>query len=299
LRTSTPRVHQVVPDQEYHHFAYRPKQPHCPQLGVIDILGDLYFGAVNHVEEVIHRYQELHPEQRYLLIRMHNVNNCDFSGIHMLESVLKSYRDNGGDIFMVRVSYRVDRLMRSTGFCDTIGMQNFLDEDDAINHIFYHVLDPTICIYECPHRVFKECENLPKQVFPEDIKVLDADSVETEIDEITPEALWDSIRTIPEKLTVIDVREPREYRRGHVPGAQLVPLTRILADEYQLDCGDDHRIVFICRSGRRSRRAAQHILNGHANVKILRGGMLAWEASDLLEAVDYIEPAASPGVDGV
>lgn len=298
LRTSAPRVHQVVPDKEFHHFTYRPTQPHCPQLGVIDILGDLYFGAVNHVEEVIHRYQELHPEQLYLLVRMHNVNNCDFSGIHMLESVLKSYRDKGGDVFMVRVGYQVDKMMRSTGFCDTIGMRNFLDEDNAIGYIFYHVLDPTICIYECPYRVFKECENLPKKVIPEDIKVLDTSIAETEIEQIAPEVLWESIRSASENLTVIDVREPREYRRGHVPGAQLVPLTRILTGEYQLECGEAHQIVFICRSGRRSRRAAQRVLDHHANVKIVKGGMLAWEAAGLLEAVDYIEPEVAPGEPG-
>ena len=188
--------------------------------------------------------------------------------------------------------------MHSTGFCDTIGMQNFLDEDNAISHIFYHVLDPAICIYECPYRVFKECQNLPKQVFPEDIKVLDASAFETYIEQITAEELWKSIRSTPEKLTVIDVREPREYRRGHVPGAQLVPLTQILTGEYQFDYPEDQQIVFICRSGRRSRRAAQQIQESHANVKILKGGMLAWEASGFLDAVDYIEPTAMPGARG-
>lgn len=294
LRTSTPRVHQVVPDEKYGHFAYRPTQPHCPQLGVVDILGDLYFGAVNHVEEIIFRYQELHPEQRYLLIRMHNVNNCDFSGIHMLENVLKSYRDNGGDIFMVRVSYQVDKIMRSTGFRDTIGMQNFLDEDEAISHIFYHVLDPAICIYECPYRVFKECVNLPKQTFPDDIKVLDAGTADKKVEQVTAEELWELIRVVPEKLTIVDVREPREYRRGHIPDAQLVPLTRILTGEHQFDYGGEHQIVFVCRSGRRSRRAALQVMDTQDNVRILKGGMLAWEASGLLDAVDYFEMPAEP-----
>jgi hypothetical protein len=30
-------------------------------------------------------------------------------------------------------------------------------------------------------------------------------------------------------------------------------------------------------------------MHGQATVKILRGGMLAWEAADLLEAIDYID----------
>jgi SulP family sulfate permease len=185
--------------------------------------------------------------------------------------------------------------MRSTGFRDTIGMQNFLDEDEAVNHIFHRILDPTICIYECPHRVFTECSNLPKQVFPEQIRVLGASAATVEIEQISPEELWEAMRNSPEKLTVIDVREPREYRRGHVPGAELVPLTRILSGEYQLVGASDYQVVFICRSGRRSRRAAQQILDGRANVKILAGGMLAWEASGLLEAIDYIEPEEAPG----
>ncbi len=93
----------------------------CPQLGIIEILGSLYFGAVNHVEDFILDYAAQHPEQRYLLIRMHNVNNCDFSGIHMLESVLRTYRDRGGDVFLVRASFRVRQRMEKTGFDINIG----------------------------------------------------------------------------------------------------------------------------------------------------------------------------------
>ena len=39
-RTSIPRVHQVVPDKDYKQFAYRPELATCPQLGIVDILGD-------------------------------------------------------------------------------------------------------------------------------------------------------------------------------------------------------------------------------------------------------------------
>ena len=50
----------------------------------------------------------------------------------------------------------------------------------------------------------------------------------------------------------------------------------------------DRPIVIVCRSGRRSRRAASALQQlGITNVAILDGGMLAWEAAGLLEAVDY------------
>lgn len=111
MRTSTPRVRQVIPDERYRHFTHQPTRPVCPQLGVIDILGSLYFGAVSHVEEEVRRHREKHPEQRFLLIRMHNVNHCDFSGIHLLEGIVRLYREQGGDVFMVRVGRKVDELM--------------------------------------------------------------------------------------------------------------------------------------------------------------------------------------------
>jgi SulP family sulfate permease len=285
LRTSMPRVHQVVPDEEYRHFSYQPDRPLCPQLGVIDILGDLYFGAVSHVEEAIHTYEEREPDQRFLLIRMHNVNHCDFSGIHMLESVVNKYRDRGGDVFMVKVGYRVDRLMSSTGFDDSLGQDNFLTEDAAVSDIFYHTLDPAVCIYECPVRVFKECQNLPKQLYLDDIGVLDEESLNQSVEKVSPEELWSELKGNNKNLTVIDVREPREYNQGHIPEAQLVPLPQIISGNYQFDLGGEHEIVLVCRTGRRSRRAA-HCFSGNEKVRLLRGGMLAWEAAGLLEAVN-------------
>lgn len=285
-RTSLPRVHQVVPDEQYKHFSFQKNKPYCPQLGVVDILGDLYFGAVNHVEETIYQYMEQNPSQRFLLIRMHNVNHCDFSGIHMLENIVQTYREKGGDVFLVRVDYRVNKLMTSTGFCDRLGWQNFLTEDLAVSHIFYKYLDPAVCIYECPVKVFKECQNLPKQLYLEDIPVLEKELLVESILEVKAAALWEEIRTKENDLIIVDVREPREYHQGHIPKAETVPLPKILAGHYEFDLESDKQIVFVCRSGRRSRRAARLLMNGHKNIRILSGGMLAWEKEGLLEAID-------------
>jgi sulfate permease, SulP family len=286
IRTSTPRVQAVLPDADFRHFSYRPDADPCPQLLIVEILGELYFGAVNHVEEKILHYLDQHPEQRFLLLRMHSVDHIDYSGIHMLENVVRIYRERGGDVFLVRVSYPVTKLMESTGFMAYLGRGNILNDDKAISYLFHRHLDPAICIYECPWRVFLECQNLPKRTDLISIPHLN-EAAENKCQTIPPSRLWQILHQ-PEKreaLTIIDVREPREFTRGHVPEAQLVPLAEILRQEVMLP--KDTALVLACRSGRRSRRAARALQQqGFSNVSILEGGMVAWEAAGLLEAVD-------------
>lgn len=288
-RTSTPRIQAVLPDENFSHFIYRPDKEPCPQLSIIEVYGDLYFGAVNYVEEFITDYAEAHPDQRYLLLRLDHVNTCDFSGIHMLESLVRSYREQGGDVFMVGTNYRVEQMMLSSQFDSFLGADHILNEDEAIGKIFHQELDPAVCIYECPIRAFRECQNLPKRIDLADIPLMgdiEADHILT----VEARELWQWLNpgsvSNGDKPYVVDVREPREYNQGHIAEARLVPLPKILAEEVKLPA--DKQIVLVCRSGRRSRRAAsalQHI--GCMNVQILQGGMLAWASAGLLEAVEF------------
>lgn len=292
LRTSAPRVQVVVPDHEFRHFIARPDAPSCPQLGIVEILGDLYFGAVNHIEEEILQIAARNPTQRFLLIRMHHVNQIDFSGIHMLESVVGAYRERGGDVFLVRVGARPLQLMESTGCLTYLGPSNLLDEDGAIAHLFYHELDPAICIYECPVRVFRECQNLPKRFDLLDAPLPAATGQPGDHQPaalVAPRDLWQTLRLQPPagQPVVLDVREPREYRLSHIAEAQSLPLSTLLANG--LVMAENRPVVLVCRTGRRSRRAAQLLDElGHTDVAIVDGGMQAWEAAGLLTAVDEL-----------
>jgi SulP family sulfate permease len=283
LQTSMPRVQPVLPADRFRHWVYQPDKPPCPQLAVLDLLGDLYFGAVSHIEDEVREHMARNPEQRFLLLRMHSVLRCDISGIHALENIVRAYRANGGDVYMVRVRDSVREFMRSTGFYDEIGASHFLDEDQAIGFLFYKILDPAICIYECPVRAFKECQNLPKRTevleIPHRVATLVGDLVE-----VAPQELWRQLKDTTPPLA-IDVREPREYQQGHIPQAWNLPLARLLAEE-PLNLPLDTPLVLVCRGGRRSTRAAALLrAGGFTNIAVLQGGMLAWEAADLLEAV--------------
>jgi SulP family sulfate permease len=283
VKTSAPRVEPVVPDDRFRHLVHQPDKPACPQLGIVDVHGDLYFGSVGHIEEELRRHQLAHPSQRFLLMRLRSVDHCDISGIHMLESVLRLYRERGGDVYLVHVTAPVLERMRATGFLRRLGDDHILDPDTALEYLFYRVLDPAICIYESNVRVFRECQNLPRPEYTIHLEVPPEPS-EVDVPQIAARELWERLRNESDCLA-IDVREPREYMAGHVPGAQNVPLSRILAGEDGLPTG--RPLVLVCRSGRRSLRAAAALrARDYAQLQILDGGMIAWENEQLLEALN-------------
>ena len=79
-----------------------------------------------------------------------------------------------------------------------------------------------------------------------------------------------------EGYIILDVREQDEYDEGHIPGAILIPYTQIeeKADEMLPD--KDQLILVYCRSGRRSKIAAQSLAElGYTNIKEF-GGIIDW-----------------------
>jgi SulP family sulfate permease len=285
VRTSVPRVVLLLPDENYRHLARRPGLPLCPQLAPFDILGDLYFGAVSNVEKTIDEHLARHPDQRFVLLRMQSVNQCDISGIHVLESIMHRLRDRGGDLFLFRVQEPVRQIMNATGFHRQLGADRFLPDDGAISYLYHRILDPGVCVYECEVRVFLECQNLPKQLAAESERIPLHTQIPTgQVPEISPEELWRQLHGGTPPL-VIDVREPREFSQGHIPEAQLIPLRQLVSANQDLP--RDRAIVFACQGGQRGARAAYALgREGYAKAMTLRGGMLAWEAAGLLEAVE-------------
>ncbi len=75
---------------------------------------------------------------------------------------------------------------------------------------------------------------------------------------------------------LLDVRQPREYEAGHIPGAKLIPLGELEYRYGELD--KDRGIISYCRSGHRSMAASIHLCGlGFENVYNLNGGIRKWD----------------------
>jgi len=58
-------------------------------------------------------------------LRMRNVTTIDASGIHILEELAEEGKKNGYILVFSAVSRSVYRVMRTSGFVETIGRENF------------------------------------------------------------------------------------------------------------------------------------------------------------------------------
>jgi sulfur-carrier protein adenylyltransferase/sulfurtransferase len=107
-----------------------------------------------------------------------------------------------------------------------------------------------------------------------------ADEGRGEVSEIQPAQLAERLAT-GDDLEIIDVREPFEWELGHIPGARLVPLSRIADEIPRLD--KRRETILYCKVGLRSRFAAEQLADaGLSEVRNLTGGILRW--------IDEVDP---------
>ena len=81
---------------------------------------------------------------------------------------------------------------------------------------------------------------------------------------------------VSQEVVIVDVRTPEEYDGGHIPNAILVPNESIGDDMPEALPDKEATLLIYCRSGRRSKEAAQKLLAlGYQSVYDF-GGVIDW-----------------------
>ena len=79
-----------------------------------------------------------------------------------------------------------------------------------------------------------------------------------------------------EGYIILDVRTQEEYDQGHIPGAIVISHEEIAEKAENVLTDKDQLILVYCRSGRRSKIAAEALVElGYTNIKEF-GGIIDW-----------------------
>ena len=109
----------------------------------------------------------------------------------------------------------------------------------------------------------------------------------TALTKLTPNAASDRLNS--GKAVLVDIREPDEYAREHIPGSISLPVSALESADLTLEAGQN--AIFHCKSGMRTDSncaiLAQHV---EGEAFMLEGGLDAWRAQGLPTAKDTKAP---------
>ncbi len=157
MRTSRPKVMVLAPtllkgERKFINVELHQELSQCPQFHIIRIDGSLFFGAVDHIKNVLY---DLSETKKHILIVGTGINFIDASGADLLTTEAERMKSLGGGLYFSHMKKSVSEYLNK-GYKDKIGVdQFFLHKEDAIAAIYDH-LDKSIC-ESCEFKIFREC----------------------------------------------------------------------------------------------------------------------------------------------
>ncbi|MBF0425301.1 MAG: SulP family inorganic anion transporter [Magnetococcales bacterium] len=169
---ANPVITRLVPDPTtYDHLVPVQELPECPQLRIVRVDGSLFFGAVNHVEEVLSCLDKQAPRAVNLLLVGSAINFVDVTGAEMLIHEALRRRGRGGGLFLFDIHDQVNEVIRRSGCLAVIGRDHIFDSIfEAIHSIVTRFLDQEGC-RRCERSVFLECQLRRAGVEPSEAEV--------------------------------------------------------------------------------------------------------------------------------
>ena len=134
--------------------------PECPQLKMIRMEGEVYFGAVSHVSDQLRDLRAPSASPKHLLVMAKSMNFIDLAAAEMWRGELSVRRRAGGDLYFHRPRAPVLSLWQRVGFMGELGSDHIFPAKRVAIAAIFDRLDRGICTH-CTIRVFEECRSLP------------------------------------------------------------------------------------------------------------------------------------------
>ena len=95
--------------------------PECPQIKMIRMEGEVYFGAVSHVSDLLRDLRAPANSPHHLLVMAKSMNFIDLAGAEMWRGEMLARRSSGGDLYFHRPRAPVLSLWQRVGFMTELG----------------------------------------------------------------------------------------------------------------------------------------------------------------------------------
>ena len=159
MQTARPRILDVKPDPQpgSYHFTADTGLPDCPQVKMLRINGEAFFGAVDHIQTHVEAVDATTPTQKHLLIVASGINFVDIAGAETLTHEAQRRRRIGGDLYFYRMKDSARHFLERGGYMAEIHRENVFDVRDTSMDVIYPKLDTAIC-RNCTARIFNQCK---------------------------------------------------------------------------------------------------------------------------------------------
>jgi SulP family sulfate permease len=106
----------------------KPDQRSIPQVSIVHVEGELFFGAADLFRDQMRRICE-EPNLKIVILKMRNAHNMDATGVMALEELLLYMSEKGRYLILSEVKADMVRVLRNSGLYEEIEERNiFRDE---------------------------------------------------------------------------------------------------------------------------------------------------------------------------
>ncbi|GAB6040359.1 SulP family inorganic anion transporter [Endothiovibrio diazotrophicus] len=165
MRVSRPRIVTRVPDPHLPKRKFSTVEPgsslqECPQLRIMRIDGNLFFGSVAYLRETFARLEQHHPEKKHLMIMAQGISFVDIAAADVFAAEAKRRQREGGGFYLVNAKGGLWDSLEEFHTLDAINANNLFQSKSAALRGVFQKLDRSVC-ERCQARIFNECEGIP------------------------------------------------------------------------------------------------------------------------------------------
>jgi len=164
MRVSKPRIVNRVPDpampnRKFSTVTEGSRLEQCPQLHIMRIDGNLFFGSVSYIREKLARLEQNHPEQKHLAIVAQGISFVDIAASDVLTAEAEKRRAAGGGLYLINVKQGLWDSLEEFHALDKIDAHNIFQSKSAALRGIFQKLDKSVC-QNCTKRIFTECAGI-------------------------------------------------------------------------------------------------------------------------------------------